>query len=194
MKIPLAILIMHVLLSLARADKEATATPVTPPKAEINENVPAKVREIVRKMATITKGMSRRDVIEHLGLDKDGSVKDLDGGGNLGEGYESYDLGINDEWILTIDYKFGFKDGQWDFNIQEVFEVSLQRGSITKYKNDEDQDWDLYYPFWRKGTMIAEAPKKQDTVQGGADQPAAAPELKSEGKYKPQPEKEVAPR
>jgi hypothetical protein len=38
--------------------------------------------------------------------------------------------------------------------------------------------------------FLTESPK----AEGGADQPATAPELKSEGKDKPQPEKEVRPR
>jgi hypothetical protein len=37
-------------------------------------------------------------------------------------------------------------------------------------------------------------PKDNKAEQGGADQPATAPELKSEGKDKPQPESKVAPR
>jgi hypothetical protein len=39
--------------------------------------------------------------------------------------------------------------------------------------------------------FLTESPK---AGQDGADQPATAPELKSEGKDKPQPEKEVSPR
>ncbi len=39
--------------------------------------------------------------------------------------------------------------------------------------------------------FLTESPEAD---QGGADQPATAPELKSEGKDKPQPEKEVRPR
>ena len=37
-------------------------------------------------------------------------------------------------------------------------------------------------------------PKNQEAEQGGADQPATAPELKSEGNDKPQPESKLAPR
>jgi hypothetical protein len=45
------------------------------------------------------------------------------------------------------------------------------------------------------GTIVAVTPiQTKSSEQGGADQPATAPELKSEGKDKPQPESKVRPR
>jgi hypothetical protein len=160
MNLPRFILVMIVLLPLGCAD-EATTKPVPKSTDVTTPGAPAKVREIVHKMAALKKGMSRRDVIGQLGLNKDESVKDLDAGGDLGEGYESYDLGINGEWVLTIDYKFGYKNGEWDFGNQEVFEVSLQRGSVSKFKKNEDQHWERFYPYWRKGVMIDKPPESK---------------------------------
>ena len=52
---------------------------------------------------------------------------------------------------------------------------------------------DLRHKELRESDDIEPA-EKTDAGQGGADQPATAPKLKMEGKDKPQPEKEAAPR
>lgn len=41
-----------------------------------------------------------------------------------------------------------------DAPAKEVFEVTLRRGSIAKFKKSEYQHWKRFYPCWRKGRML----------------------------------------
>lgn len=48
--------------------------------------------------------------------------------------------------------------------------------------------------IWRDGEVVLVTPQTKGAEQGGTDQPATAPESKSEGDSKPDPESEPRPR
>lgn len=71
---------------------------------------------------------------------------------------------------------------QVEFHVTSVGVVVTPTGA-RPFPNTKADKGEVYYTY-----------KSNTGEQGGADQPTTAPELKSEGKDKPQPESKVAPR
>lgn len=92
-------------------------------------------------------------------------------------------LSVNGEKItdpdLGVPEKFSSMISKW--KVDDKIEMEVQRGN-ERHK----------LPL--KLLSAAEFQELMKSEQGGADQPATAPESKSEGKDKPQPESKVAPR
>ena len=129
---------------------------------EAEEKIPIKITKILERMKTIPNDSSPEAVLDHLGLASDNTVKDLDGDGSLGSAYESYDVGVGDEWVLCIDFTEAESNTRGKHGKQTVFMVKLQRGSIKKLKMNQDQNWRIVYPYWYRGKMIVRPPDEEE--------------------------------
>ena len=93
--------------------------------------------------------------------------------------------------VVTEIKEVKIKEGSGDFHAEAEVE-SKYKGKIYS-----GTTYFIVEPFEGALKVVAmtktKLPPKEDE-QGGADQPTTAPELKSEGKDKPQPESKVAPR
>jgi hypothetical protein len=166
--------------------------------AEIDGH-PEKVQWLLKEIESLKPDTDVGSWYRHLWPEPDESLVELAGNaGSLGDAHDAVGLGVGDEWILIVNYSYGY--GR---ETRPIYGARIYRGSVARALANDPGDMEVVFPYYWKGEVIrdlvdeekqADWPwlerQSKNVQQAGTGQPATRPESKSEGNDKPQPEAE----